>query len=1287
MKKTTNTNTFKRVAAGALSVLTVAAYSMPANVGGFLTGGSALVAYGAPDEDGNNLFANLEVGEELTLEGDGITDEDEQKWTVTVQSGTILENNKPNTVAKQITNVTTITEAGINYMDGNTAKTVKFVGADLRDHADDNCGGSGIYVAAVDAEKYTLTLTWEDPNPTEGLSSDLSDDGLWNAITEILIDGVNYHTPKSNRILDDLCTGDVIVIKSKEALDITNSVKDLKYTCSYTADDAAAAKYTYTVTVGRHDIDVAIRTTTGQYVVADYVEGDAAPEDLAIFEGEDEIAADAGLYTIAPDKEYVIKTAADNLTLFVDADGDNALNVTKDKQINYTKATVVDEETNAVTGYTYTFTAPYNNIFVTRSLPHTHEWKWTANETKLTATCNKNGEENAHATSVANYYGIKLNGNAGGKVVLFGSDYDFTFESLENGTAEADADAALFDAFDEIVIRYIVKGELVEEKPAQIGDYKVVADLYIADEDGLYSTDEPGEFRFIKDFTITPATEELTVEVDGDYDYVGGIPKAQDIDWADDNQAWLAPDVVVSNNGTPLTAKQYVLEGALTATKKGNHTLIVVGQGEYAGCYGELVWYAPDDTYDYVIDGAYGYTYGDPINFSLNGYEGDQSKVVYKAESVYDKMRYEWWSGLTDEAKAEWIADYEEDEIDFTEPTEPEIITVGKDAILDVTTDNSYYVYAYNEKGEQIAQSTFGVYPRWADVELNKDSIVYDGKDHAGEFNLVAEGLLEKDTEIAQAIEAIEWKTEPESIVNAGHYHFIIDSDTIEDVLGDNYFYYDNWGENSFCFDVTPLSLVGFAEASASETYFVANDKYQKPTITVTAGEDTLKAGTDYRLAGTVSAKEAGDYQTRIIGTGNYKGVLTVDWTVLGQADFEEAITLENEAPSAMIVSGKEAIKFKFNRTKTDKSAGYEVAEAGYVYSNVAGNNTKELTLENVDGTNVKKSISKSTDYDGSYTLRIVDKGNGVSAAGYVTLRNIETGKTFTVYSEKLSNGYEYLVNAQMGEAIELEYVLPPTAYVVSGKNAVEVKFSREMAENAEEGLKVAEYGFIYSNAAAPDPEEFAEEDLYIDALAKWNDLSYEGVDGDVIKIKSVTSASSNDGTYKLKVVDKGDGIRYRAFVKLQNADGATFVKEIDVMEADFAELSKAQADSLVTVNDVVVNDNVVGNGYTAAKFKTTRALGEGIAAGDVTVLEYGFVYDNTGADIADDKFDVKNEGLKKNSKTGDSLDAAGSYSLTIKYKDENAIRVRGFVKVKDNKTQIESYVYGDIVTAGGQLL
>ena len=654
-------------------------------------------------------------------------------------------------------------------------------------------------------------------------------------------------------------------------------------------------------------------------------------------------------------------------------------------------------------------------------------------------------------------------------------------------------------------------------------------------------------------------------------------------------------------------------------------------------------------------------------------------------------MQYDWWSGLTDEEKAEWIAECEEDEIDFTEPTEPELITVGKDAILDVPygvdelDDYNYKVFAFNEEGKKIAESGFSVERKWADVELNKDSIVYDGKDHAGEFNLVAEGLLEKDTDIAKAIEAIEWKTEPESIVNAGHYHFIIDSATIVDVLGDNYYYYDNWGENSFCFDVTPLSLVGFAEASASETYFVANDKYQKPTITVTAGEDTLKAGTDYRLAGTVSAKEAGDYQTRIIGTGNYKGVLTVDWTVLGQADFEEAITLENEAPSAMIVSGKEAIKFKFNRTKTDKSAGYEVAEAGYVYSNVAGNNTKELTLENVDGTNVKKSISKSTDYNGSYTLRIVDKGNGVSAAGYVTLRNIETGKTFTVYSEKLSNGYEYLVNAQMGDAIELEYVLPPTAYVVSGKNAVEVKFSREMAKDAEEGLKVAEYGFIYSNAAAPDPEEFAEEDLYIDALAKWNDLSYDGVDGDVIKIKSVTSASSNDGTYKLKVVDKGNGIRYRAFVKLQNADGATFVKEMDVKEADFAELSKAQADSLVTVNNVVVNDNVVGNGYTAAKFKTTRALGE--AAGDVTVLEYGFVYDNTGADIADDKFDVKNEGLKKNSKTGDSLDAAGSYSLTIKYKDENAIRVRGFVKVKDNKTQIESYVYGDIVTAGGQLL
>ena len=55
---------------------------------------------------------------------------------------------------------------------------------------------------------------------------------------------------------------------------------------------------------------------------------------------------------------------------------------------------------------------------------------------------------------------------------------------------------------------------------------------------------------------------------------------------------------------------------------------------------------------------------------------------------------------------------------------------------------------------------------------------------------------------------------------------------------------------------------------------------------------------------------------------------------------------------------------------------------------------------------------------------------------------------------------------------------------------------------------------------------------------------------------------------------------------------------------------------------------------------------------------------------------------IKINKKAGSAISPNGvTYSLNIKKVDAKKVYVRGFVKVKDNKTGIEQYIYADVIT------
>lgn len=1339
---------------------------------------------------------NFELGDELPNE---IVYEAGKTWTVTVLPGTVKdETNGTNAESKTFTGVTKINVGGIfNSENAEPVATFRVNKDDTNDY-----GGLGIYVASVDAEKKELTLTWEDPVVTEGRHINFGP--VWDNITSIEQNGNEVHIPGIDQEFTNVKTGYEYVIRSKKALNITpdvlgfeNDVRFSTYIKKAEENAADGAKYVYTFVVGRKNVIIAERATEISGTVPSYEGAEVTDTTLKVYEITS--TGDVALQdnTIYPDKQYKIVSTMNNLSVFADKDLDGIdINpsdgiIDDGERINYTKTEV---EGN----YCYTFTAPYGNVYYSLSLPHTHEFTWgkSTNEKELVATCRKNGEENEHVTDFTYNYGLKLTNFTGENVEIANAgSYAVEFIPLTNNGTELVNTEAPNEEYDlaldllnrvyaQRVIKYSTKdlttGEWSEPsstvaKPNSVGTYRVIVDLYETAE--AYNEDEPGNFRFVKEFKIVPADSVLTVSASDVYlekvDKNGSSAATSGKDYykanINNNGEWLAPIIRVTNGTTELNVNEdYILEGDVTSATEGAKELAVIGIGAYEGYTGELKWYAPSDLNMYpikvngeAVDGE-GYEYGTSLDFSVSGFDGNQDKITYKAVPYQDAMIYECWSALTSDEQ-QVVRGYFDG--DFVDPVEPHFIDINEDTVLNVLAENELYTKAkaiedatdreaalealgytgarkeyvvlayYDNSDNPLTSGTILINAKNVTLSLDDARFTYDGENHIGDYELTTNDLITKDASLLNSLKNVEikyidtnWVTGETELKNvkAGGYTLGYSKSDVEAVIGNNYTI-ANVSVNETvvpavttpatkptCFAlkayIDPLNLDGTATATADKTIFVENGKFQKPVITVTAGDDTLVYNTDYSLSGAISAKTAGERVTRIVGKGNYTGSLKVSWKVLGAEDFKKAVDVNwNEnSPVAMKVTsnGSEVavVKFSFNRKATTKADGYEVTDYGYIYTNAAGVDASDLTIENsIEDEKIAQVSSGKTTFNGNYALKVIERGNGVAARGYVTLKHTATGGTYTVYTNPVATTYATLTASQLSAAINLNYgsattaADKETALVVNDQNAIKVKFTRKMAENAAEGITVKDYGFVYTNSALAAKGETETNEAYTARVEKYNRMNVEDADGKVIRVAHPTSISKNDGTYNVTIRDKGDAIRYRAYVVLQNSEGATYTKYLDIQTAVFDTLSEAQVNRLVTVETKRLAGTYDGDGYYAAKFQTVRSLGEGVKTSDVTVLDYGFIYSNTideetantaNFTVEEAEKNVSNNPVKKVKTTNPvaTLESGkpGKYGVVIKFDGDedhsHMINTRGYVKVKDNNTGVVRTVYGDII-------
>lgn len=1326
-----------------------------------------------------NLIAGSELPETITAEPG-------ETWEVTVLPGTIkLGGNGTNTETLVCPRVTKITSEKIIVDEENF---ILFRDSASRDYKEGNEGGTNIYVASVDAEKKELTLTWEDPAATEGIHIDF--EPVWNDITSIKQNGNEVHITGIDQTFTNVKTGYEYVIRSKKALNITPHVNpnenDVRFSTSYEkAEENAAdgAKYVYTFVVGRKDVIIAERAT--EWSVAHSIDPNAQPikisgddKNTSIYDvTNSENPAILPNSTVYPDNRYKIGSTIKDIAVFEDTNGNGVLDLTgENKDLRVSSPRSLNSNTNE---YEYTFTAPYNDIFITHA---DQNWNFAVAENgeEITATSTEITDED-----VVYHFGFDTTGPfTAGVNNDIEANGGFGIVSLDN-TNPDEANAVWSTLSCEIAYSYKdMKGNTID-KPINAGTYIRVADIYLYDEEGACSTEGIGDYHIEKEFKISPIESVLDVNVTNDWEMQENVahptllalqnPKKL----KDSDEAWKRPELKVSNGGTELKENDdYIIEGEVTSTEEGIHTLVIVGINDYDGIVQEFKWYSAAAFNSKIID-AVGevegkeYEYGDSFDFALDEFEGDQSGVTYKLTPVFEKRLAENYLVDDQNQKLAFRAAYETvfGKDSFVAPTAlPESVNVTEDLLIDVKTFdaagimvklendktstleaintltgshynnnadnlevitelrdyiNEYTVSAVNAE-ETVATAHITIVAKKVKVSFNKESVTYDGKDHRSEFKLFTDEVLEKD---ADAVNAELGKiaitlggdtdTEKMPMVNALKYEFKAVPAEVVKALGTNYALFntiDN-GDITITANVDPINLNGFATASAPETVLVTTGgtNYRKPNITVTTAEGTeLVKGFDFYLAGTISANKEGNYTTKIQGKNNYTGTLKLDWSVIDGVSFKKAIALSWMPTTGVINgSGNPAVKFTFNRKEVPEfSEGFEVTALGYVYANQENNNqlvAADLTVDNKGkekkGNTIKVYNAKTPSFSGNYSLSIADKGFGVTARAFVTLKNVATNTEWTVYTDDyaadiMKTDYESAVNAQMKNAFAIaEVQTPPVAYTESSKNKLQAKFTITKNANASENLKVVEAGYIYSNVA--EPAEAAD-------ISKWQDMTLEAANDTANTfIKKTSKTTANMSSYTVKFVDNGAGVRYRAFIVVENEDGARFTKYINYAgentktygvgasavtcaSYNFADISIKQLKKLVTVTDNLKDDNTTTNdGNPAARFASTRKLDETAAESDVTVSEYGFIYANgldsvpATTDFTVEKANVSaTDVIKINKKAGSAISKNGvTYSLNIKKVDAKEVYVRGFVKVKDNKTGIEQYIYADVIT------
>ena len=225
--------------------------------------------------------------------------------------------------------------------------------------------------------------------------------------------------------------------------------------------------------------------------------------------------------------------------------------------------------------------------------------------------------------------------------------------------------------------------------------------------------------------------------------------------------------------------------------------------------------------------------------------------------------------------------------------------------------------------------------------------------------------------------------------------------------------------------------------------------------------------GTNIKNSKSTNTDAAGSVSQTITDSGN--GISVIGYVTIETASGEtvtrytDVLTTTFAEASAEVVatdldlgvSGvKAGNKVTFNITRNVKNA--DVVESGFIYTKTGADLTGiKLGDNRIDGTNIKNSKSTNTDAAGSVSQTITDSGNGISVIGYVTYITA-AGETVTEYSDVMTKTFAEAYDEVLSVDVDLAISGVKTGNKVTFTLTRDVKFA-----------DVIESGFIYSKTGA----------------------------------------------------------------------------------------------------------------------------------------------------------------------------------------------------------------------------
>jgi hypothetical protein len=291
--------------------------------------------------------------------------------------------------------------------------------------------------------------------------------------------------------------------------------------------------------------------------------------------------------------------------------------------------------------------------------------------------------------------------------------------------------------------------------------------------------------------------------------------------------------------------------------------------------------------------------------------------------------------------------------------------------------------------------------------------------------------------------------------------------------------------------------------------------------ITVGGEDKILTPGTDYEFTSNVQTQENGSYKVQIKGIGNYAGFAEADVDVIGDITdltAEEAaklvkITEKESEPNINPANSMMYVRCGFTAESLEEDI--QVVEYGIIYTSESKDvPTSELKLENVGKNNIMKRNSSTSNF--------IDNGKGVSAVGFVTIKD-KAGKTGTIYTGNIGGS----------SVVVTEY--EPKQRIHNDKNYVNLGFWAEINKT---GYQVDEYGLLFCN------------DGTITDIA---DLTLENAETNSHITKRVKSSKTN-------IEDTGSGVIAVGYAKISRTDGRKAVIYTNNIGGKYGELPEYQS-------------------------------------------------------------------------------------------------------------------------------